>query len=248
MPPEHQIVDDPTPRKTAGEDTTVHATSERESDAHAYAPFGQDEDWLEQAGELSPRPRRRLLAAGRNPTVLVLLGVLLTACGFIGGVLVEKGQSSPAGSTSGATARLTSRFAALRQATAGGAGASAGGGLLGAGAGTSGGARRPLSGQVAYLAGNTLYVTDLEGNTVKVDTSPATAVTKTVTAKVASIHPGETVAVTGATASNGVVSAESIRVGAGGGGLAALFGGAGGGAGARAAGAGDGPALFGSGS
>ena len=52
--------------------------------------------------------------------------------------------------------------------------------------------------QVAYISGNTLYVTTAEGNTVKVTTSPATTVTKTVKATVAGIHPGETVTVTGA--------------------------------------------------
>ena len=98
-------------------------------------------------------------------------------------------------------------------------------------------------------------MTTAEGNTVKVTTSPATSVTKTVKATVAGIHPGETVTITGATSSNGAISAESIRVGAGaGGGLGALFGagtgaGAGGkGAGSKAGGSGGGePALFGNG-
>ena len=72
--------------------------------------------------------------------------------------------------------------------------------------------------------------------------------TKTVKADVKGIHPGETVTVTGATGSNGAVSAESIRVGAGaGGGLGALFGGAGaapGGSSGSSGGSGE-PALFG---
>ena len=52
-----------------------------------------EQEWDEPIDELPPRPRRRLLGAGGNPVVLVLLGVLLIACGFIGGVLVEKGQT-----------------------------------------------------------------------------------------------------------------------------------------------------------
>ena len=83
---------------------------------------------------------------------------------------------------------------------------------------------------------------------MKVKTSAATSVTKTVNASVRGIHPGETVTVTGATGTNGAVSAESISVGAGGSGLAALFGGASGGkSGAGASNSGGEPSLFGSG-
>ena len=56
-------------------------------------------------------------------------------------------------------------------------------------------------------------MTNAEGNTVKVTTSPASTVTKTVKADVKGIHPGETVLVTGAAGANGAISAESIRVG-----------------------------------
>jgi hypothetical protein len=221
------------------------------------------QEWLQDAEELPPRPRRRLLA----PVPLALLGVLLIACGFIGGVLVEKGQTSSSSSTSGATG-LASRFAALRSSASGagtsrGSGASAGsspggsaGGSVFFGAGTSATAGSGASatvgsgasatvGQVAYISGSTLYVTNAEGNTVKVTTSPASTVTKTVKASVKGIHPGETVIVTGASSADGTVSAESIRVGTGGGGLGALF--AGGGAG-NASGGGSGSSGSGSGS
>jgi hypothetical protein len=184
----------------------------------------KQEDWLEEPEELPRRPRRRLLGTGGNPIVLALLGVLLIACGFIGGVLVEKGQSSSSSSSGGTAASLASRFAALRGGTSStgaraGAGAGGASGLLGSGA------ARPTAGTVAYLAGKTLYVTNAEGNTVKVTTSAGTSVTKTVKANVAGIHPGETVTVTGATGANGAVNAEAISVGSSGGGLAALFGG-----------------------
>ena len=107
---------------------------------------------------------------------------------------------------------------------------------------------RPTAGTVAYLAGSTLYVTNSEGNTVKVTTSAGTSVTKTVKASVKGIHPGETVTVTGATGSSGAVSAESISVGSGGGGLAALFGGRGSSSGSTGGSSGSGkPSLFGSG-
>ncbi len=205
-----------------------------------------------QPEELPRRPRRRLLGAGGNPLALALIGVLLTACGFIGGVLVEKGQSSPSSSPTGVAASLASRFRALR------GGAAAGPAATGGPAGASAGFTRPTAGTVAYLAGSTLYVTNAEGNTVKVKTSGGTSVTKTVNARLKGIHPGETVTVTGTTGADGAISAESISVGSSAGGLAALFAGAGAAAGARGGGGsssssssggggGGGPSLFGSG-
>jgi hypothetical protein len=207
------------------------------------ATVEQHEQWLEEPAEpeLPRRPRRRLL----TPIPLALTGVLLIACGFIGGVLVEKGQSS-SGSSSGA-AGFASRFASLRAgggsgARAGGSGTSAGGtgtgsggraaSLFGAGAGGAGGTSGAggfgaTVGQVAYVSGSTLYVTSAEGNTVKVKTSDSSTVSKTVKSDVKGIHPGETVIVTGNPSSGGAVQAESIRVSEAGasGGLSALFGG-----------------------
>jgi hypothetical protein len=220
------------------------------------------EEWEEPIESLPHRPRRRLLGKGGNPLALSLLGVLLLACGFIGGVLVEKGQTSSSSSSSGASG-LAARFAALRGGTSSAGssttGSSGGAGSTGAGFGGSTGAgaagfTRPTAGTVAYLAGSTLYVTNSEGNTVKVQTSAGTTVNKTVKSTVKDIHPGETVTVTGATGSNGAITAESISAGASGGGLSALFGGGGAGSsgGARsgtgsAGGSSNGPALFGSG-
>ncbi|MGA9286351.1 MAG: hypothetical protein WBV85_13020, partial [Solirubrobacteraceae bacterium] len=99
--------------------------------------------------------------------------------------------------------------------------------LFGAsGAGGAGGLGATV-GQVAYVSGSTLYVTNTEGNTVKVKTSDASTVSKTVKSDVKGIHPGETVIVTGSASSGGAVQAESIRVSEAGasGGLGALFGG-----------------------
>jgi hypothetical protein len=237
---------------------TSHDPTERAAQTVAHGPIDDvahepidemdPDDWLddpEEADELPPRPRRRIL----TPVPLALLAVLLIAGGFIGGVQVQKGEESST-SAGGATAGGASRFAALRRgaptSTATGSGrtatgGSAGGGLPGAGAGGS----RPTTGTVAYLAGNTIYVTNSEGNTVKVTTSAATSVTKSVKTKVGAIHPGETVTVTGA-ASGGTVSAESISVGSNGGGLAGLFGGSAP-KGSAGGSTGSAPQLFGSG-
>ncbi len=247
-----------------------------EQHEHAQAPPDDRYDTLEvddpawpgDRDELPPRPRRRLL----TPAPLILIAVLLIACGFIGGVLVEKGQTSAGGSAS-AAAGLASQFGALRGTGArrgagsttessasssavgsrGGEPAStASGGAFGAAAASRAGA---TVGEVAFVSGRTLYVRTAEGNTVKVRTSPASSVSKTVKSSVRAIHPGETVLVSGSSAANGTVEAESIRVGSIGG-LGGLFGraggdGGGGSGGARGGGtgsaAGGEPALFGNG-
>jgi hypothetical protein len=232
------------PAQPAVEDVSIQDTAVQADQTVAYAPVEERDEWLEEPAELPRRPRRRLL----SPVPLALLGVLIAVCGFIGGVLVQKGQGSSTASAAGSASSLASRFAALRAGASGAAGSSAAGtssaagGLLGAGGGAT-------TGTVAYISGNTLYVTTAEGNTVKVTTSAGTTVTKTVKADVTGIHPGEAVTVTGAGESGGTVSAESIRVGGGAGGLGALFGSGtrgGSGSGGGRGGSGE-PALFGNG-
>jgi hypothetical protein len=226
------------------------------------APLAEEDEWAEEPlDELPARARGRLFGKGANPIVLTLLGVLLIACGFIGGVLVEKGQTSASASGSGA-AGLASRFAAPRSAASGASSGAAGSSAAGTGAAGAGGAVFGRSGagatrssatvgEVAYLDGDTLYVTNAEGNTVKVTPAPGASVTKMVKTKVKEIHPGETVIVAGTPGANGAISAESIRVGGTGGlggGLGALFGGTGGGdRGSGGTGGQKEPALFGKG-
>ncbi|HEX5310010.1 MAG TPA: hypothetical protein VFW38_13140 [Solirubrobacteraceae bacterium] len=204
--------------------------------------------------ELPPRPRHRLLGVGANPLGVALLCALLTVCGFIGGVFVEKGQGQSSAASTG-TGALASRLAALRGG--GSSGSRGGSGSRGssslaqlAGAAGSGGAG-PTIGQVAYVSGDSLYVTSFEGNTIKVTASAGASVTRTVKSALKSIHPGETVIVTGSNGSDGTIHAQSIRASeasAGGGLGGVLFGGAnGGGAGPRASRreSSEGPALFG---
>jgi hypothetical protein len=241
--------EEPVTHDTAAQDTAVQA---QETPAYepSYEPTEEDEGWLEEPEELPRRPRRRLL----SPIPIALLAALLTACGFIGGVLVEKGQSTSS-SAAGAGSGLASRLAGLRSGGAGAGasgataiGASAGGG---GGSGAAGGGQRPTAGQVAYVNAGTLYVTNAEGNTVKVSTSAGTSVNKTVKSSIAAIHPGETVTVTGASGAGGAISAESINVGSGSGGFGSLLGGlgtrGGSGTGGGTGGGGGEQALFGKG-
>jgi YVTN family beta-propeller protein len=194
--------------------TLSHSTAEspvEEAAGEDYDPLVDEDEWGDEPAQ-PRRARRRLLA----PIPMALLAVLLLACGFFAGVEVEKGQTSS--SSSGAPAGLASRLAALQggSSKAAGAGTSsaatgsgAASGFPGAAAGAGGGI---TTGEVAYVRGNTLYVTNSEGNTVKVLSSAGASVTKTVTTKARKIHPGETVLVRGTTGKDGVLSASSISV------------------------------------
>jgi hypothetical protein len=203
-----------------------------------------DEPWLGEGDQLPRRPRRRLLA----PLPVALAMLATAAAGFLGGVLAEKGQGSSSSSPATAASRLAG---ALRGRGAGAPAAAAGAG--GAGAQASAGA---TAGQVAFVHGATLYVTNAEGSTVKVTTSRASSVLRSVKGSVGEIHPGETVIVSGTPGASGSINAASIRVGEGlgAGALAGLFGrghqgapGAGAAAGTSAGKGGGEPQLFGGG-
>jgi hypothetical protein len=194
----------------------------------------EPDDWPQEPDDLPLRPRRRLL----TPLPLALLAVLAISCGFIAGVLVEKTQATSSSASPGAGA--AGRLAALTRGQ-GGAGASAGTAATG---GRTGGAGVTV-GQVSYIRGSTLFVTDTQGNTIKVNAPNGLPVSKTVKTSVHGIHPGETVIVTGSQNSSGVLSAESISIGGGGRGLGALLGG--GSTGRGASSGGGEPALFGKG-
>lgn len=178
-----------------------------------YEPAEQEDEWLDDESELPRRPRRRLL----TPIPLALLAALLIACGFIGGVLVQKGQggtASPTGGASGFPSGLAALKGAVPGAGAAGGKSSAGGSGGGAGAfpGLGGAGGGVTTGEVAYVRGSTLYVTDSQGNTVKVSAAAGSKVTKTVSTKANRIHPGATVVVLGSKAKDGSISASSISV------------------------------------
>jgi hypothetical protein len=180
-------------------------------------PARVEHSWEDEA-ELPLRPRRRLM----TPLTGSLLAVLLLALGFIGGVLVQKGQG---GSSTSAGGAFASRLAGLKGTGARSAGATTGAAASGGFGGFGAARANATTGTVTFIQGKTLYVETTEGGTVKVQTSTASSVTKTVKGTVHSIKPGETVVVTGSKGSSGAVQAESIRVGSTG--AAGLFGGTG---------------------
>jgi hypothetical protein len=125
------------------------------------------------------------------------------------GVRIEKGQlssstSSAATATTGAGATAGAGAGATARAGAGGfSGAGGFGGGVGAGGNAS-------AGTIASVNGNTIYLTESSGNTVKVKLASSTALTKSLSVSKNSLDPGDTVVVQGAKASNGTITASSI--------------------------------------
>jgi hypothetical protein len=184
-------------------------------------PGGEvDEAYYPELDELPPRPRRKLV----TPVTVLLLLALFAAGGFVGGVLVQKGQGS--GTSSPAGGGFASRFGAAGATGASGASGAATGfrGLFGGGA-AGGGA---TIGTVSSIDGKTLYVTETSGNTVAVVTTAESKITKDESVGSNAIHPGDSVVVEGI-GSKGTVTASSVSdsgsSSSGTGGIASLFGG-----------------------
>jgi hypothetical protein len=138
----------------------------------------------------------------RRLPILTAILVLAAAAGgaFIGGAEIQKHYGTAATSSSGTGAPSASALAARFRA--------AGGFPGGAGAGATGG----TAGTVTLIKGSTLYVTDTSGNTVAVRTTSGSRVTKTVSGSVQTIHPGDTITVTGKQAKNGSYTASAITI------------------------------------
>jgi hypothetical protein len=191
------------------------------------------EGWYEEPDELPPRRRTRLL----TPLSVALLLVLFAACGFIGGVLVQKGQQSGTATVAGSS--FASRFggATGRGATGvSGAGALGGGGgfagrlatLFGAGAAGSG----ETVGTVTDISGNKLYVTSAAGTMTEVITTPESKITKSESVGANAIHPGDSIVASGVTGPSGALTASTVSdsgnagtSGSSGSGISSLFGG-----------------------
>ena len=215
-----------------------------------------EQDWDTYEGEgdeplsLAPRPRHRFW----GPGTAALLALLVGAIGFYAGVRVEKGQISNSSSTTGgaALARALSSGGAAGSGTAARSGGGGGGFRALAAAGGLGGGNTSL-GTVSTVHGQTLYVTNTSGNTVKVTLSSATKISKSVGVGKAALRPGDTVVVQGLKSSDGTIQATSLNdTGAGalggfGGGSGLAGGGSGAGGGRAGTGAGAGSPAGGSG-
>jgi len=147
----------------------------------------------EQTFALPGRRRRRFL----NRKSAALAAAIACLAGFYAGVLVEKGQVGGATTT---TASLPGTGAGARPGFLGG----------GRGGGAGGGNGNASFGTVSSVNGNTIYLTDSSGNTVKVTLSSAAKVTKSQSVSKSSVRPGDAVLIQGLKSSNGTVAATSV--------------------------------------
>jgi hypothetical protein len=185
------------------------------------------EGWYEEPDELPPRPRARFL----TPLTVVLMLVLFAACGFVGGVLVQKNQQSGSTSVLGAA---SSRFGAGATGASGASGASGAGGGFSRFASLFGGGGAAGSGEtigtVTDISGNKLYVTTAAGTMTEVITTPESKVTKSESVGAKAIEPGDSVVATGVTGASGALTASTVTdsghsAASAAGGLSSLFGG-----------------------
>jgi hypothetical protein len=214
------------------------ALERQTTDQLPYVSEGQG--WDDDEEDLPVRPVRKRL----GPFSLLLIGAVVAAGAFYGGVVTEKNhvtattvsaaaasRARTAATTAGAPGAAGAAGAAGRTGTAGAAGAAgAAGGAGGAGA---------TFGTVKLIDGTNVYVQDATGNITKVATTAQSTITITSTGTTKNIKPGDTVVVTGPTGADGTVNATSIRdAGAGGAALGGLggFGGRNRGAGGAAGG------------
>jgi hypothetical protein len=153
------------------------------------------------ASELLARRRKKLPAL----TAALALAVAV-AGGLIGGVEAQKHWGA---SSSAAASGRPAGFAGFAGRGGGGAG---GGGFAGFG-GAGGAAGGATNGTVTLIKGSTLYVTDASGNTVLVHTTAQSSVKKTVSGTTKTIHPGDSVTVTGTQNKDGSYSAQAITIG-----------------------------------
>ncbi|GAA1140819.1 hypothetical protein F4556_003486 [Kitasatospora gansuensis] len=163
-------------------------------------PLATPPDARDVTAELAAAPRRRL----PWPT-LVLSGAVLATLAFAGGVQYQKSNGTPDGQQ---------RAARTNQQSTGQNGYP-GGGNRRAQNGTGGTGNQPgfTRGTVKAVDGSTVYLTDANGNTVKVTTTDATKVQLAKEGKAADLQPGQTVTVVGTPDASGGYAATQLTEG-----------------------------------
>ncbi|MFD0397080.1 hypothetical protein ACFVHI_03240 [Kitasatospora sp. NPDC127121] len=206
------------------------ATVSSSTPAEQVALLATPPDARDVTAELAAPPRRKLPWLS-----LVLAGGVIASGAFAGGVWYQQNH----GTNSGASHATASAAGQQRAAGAGGggggygqSGSRRGGQGAGQGAGQGQGGQAGLTrGTVKAVDGNTVYLTDANGNTVKVTTGDATKVQLNKEGKVADLQPGQSVTVIGTPDANGGYAASQLVEGAaaGAGGAGGFGGGFGGG-------------------
>jgi hypothetical protein len=153
------------------------------------------------------KPARNGGGGGIPKVTLGLIGAVLLAGGFVGGIAVGKHSSSSSSSSSNAAAGSGTRSRGGYGGGFGGGTAGTTGGANGGAAGSRGGA---VTGTVSAVNGTTLTITDSTGKKVTVDTSPQTTVTIGKTGAVSDLATGSQVTVLGTPDSSGTITARSV--------------------------------------
>lgn len=154
-----------------------------------------------------------------TPVTRALLVVVLAGGAFLGGVLVQKSQTKST-STSALPAGVPANIAALF----GGATTTT---VAGSGGSATATAMQTI-GTIKLVDGKNVYVSDAQGNVVRVATNRGTKITVNQDATVDKLKPSTSVIVQGTRGSDGTITATSVSQTAAGG--QAGFGGFGGGA------------------
>ncbi|RKT16682.1 hypothetical protein BX285_1029 [Streptomyces sp. 1114.5] len=194
---------------SSNEIATVSSTHAEQVALLATPPDARD-----VSAELAAPPRRKL------PWIsLVLAGGVIATGAFAGGVWYEQNNGS-----GGKSSRPAAAAAGGQRQGAGGGGYGQGAGAQGGQGGRRGGQGAGQGGQgsgqggqpgfargtVKAVDGNTVYLTDANGNTVKVTTGDATKVQLNKEGKVADLQPGQSVTVVGTPDANGGYTASQL--------------------------------------
>ncbi|MDE3132803.1 MAG: hypothetical protein KGL15_01915 [Acidobacteriota bacterium] len=154
-----------------------------------------------------------------TPLTALLMALILGGVGFYVGIRVEKSDASTTGG-SGASA-FARAFSGTRAPGSGGSTGSTGStgssktgssrtAFPGGGFAGFGGAGAGTIGTVSSISGNTLYVQETSGNTIRVKLSSATKITKSETVSKKKVYPNDQVVISGSKSANGTVSATSV--------------------------------------
>lgn len=187
------------PENSGGQGAGSNADNNAEFELLSTAPSAAD-----ISGQLKPA---RAGGGGIPKVTLGLIGAVLLAGGFVGGIAVGKHNSSS--STSSSTAANGTRARGGYGGNFGGAGGT--GGANGGAAGGTGAARGgAVTGTVTAVNGTTITITDSTGKTVTVDTSPQTTVTIGKSGAVSDLATGSQVTVIGTPDGSGTITARSV--------------------------------------
>ncbi|MBO1417332.1 DUF5666 domain-containing protein [Streptomyces sp. FH025] len=201
----------------------IATVDDRAEQAAQVALLATPPDARDVSAELAAPPRRKLPWLS-----LVLAGGVIATGAFAGGVWFQQNHGS--GGSSGRSPRAAAAPAAAGSGYGQNAGRRGGQGQ-GQGQGQGGGQAGFARGTVKAVDGNTVYLTDSNGNTIKVTTGEATKVQLNKEGKVADLLPGQSVTVVGTPDASGGYNATQLVEGAaaGGGFGGGGFGGGGGG-------------------